>query len=204
MSRRSVHCTSGASNCASFGGSTRCGEHIKKAVSCDCRIHVSKTFGGDWPSASSGVARRIARPSVRPSVCPSVRSSACPSVRLSVRTRARALVCPPAFPPVRSRLIPDSRASGMDALPCILQRDVSFTGLPAQSGFPCFPHQASGTARLLCVSRFFERASRMVGLPRCIRYGLRHRSASMYLTLQLSLGLPHGRASHLHSIRPSA
>ena len=40
-------------------------------------------------------------------------------------------------------------------------------------------------------------ASRFVGLPNCTVYGLRHRPASMYLTVFISPGLPLCRASPL-------
>ena len=81
---------------------------------------------------------------------------------------------------------------------------VFITGPPALSGFPYTQSKASGMDRLPCVCRSIQWASRIVGLPGYILYGLRHGPASMYLTVYLSPGLPLCRASHIHTIRPPA
>ena len=43
-----------------------------------------------------------------------------------------------------------------------------------------------------------------VGLPEGLHYGLRSRPASIHVTVNLSTGLPHSRASLKHTVRPPA
>ena len=65
---------------------------------------------------------------------------------------------------------------------------VFITGPPALSGFPFSHIQASGIDRLPLQFRSLQWASRIVGLPSCLHYGLPHGRASMDLTMYLSSG----------------
>ena len=81
---------------------------------------------------------------------------------------------------------------------------VFIIGPPALSGFPYTHNKTSCIHRFPCVCRSLQWASRIVGLPSRIQYGLRHGPASMYLTVYLSSGLPLCRASLIHTIRHPA
>ena len=66
------------------------------------------------------------------------------------------------------------------------------TGLPSRCNYPCM------------LESMYHRIARFAGLPRCIKYGLPHGRASMYLKADVSPGLPLCRASLFHTFRPPA
>ena len=66
---------------------------------------------------------------------------------------------------------------------CHVSYSVYITGPSALPGIPYTHTKASGIDLLPCVCRSLQWASRSVGLPNCIQYGLRHGPASMYLTV---------------------
>ena len=91
-------------------------------------------------------------------------------------------------PAVSSFLVVYNMASGIDRFPCTLQ---SFsTGPPALSGFPYTHNEASGIDRLPCICNSLKRASRSVGLPSGIPYGLLLRTVSIYISVVSTPSLP--------------
>ena len=87
--------------------------------------------------------------------------------------------------------------------PCMLES--MYHRVSASSGFPVVYNMASGMGRFPCIFKcIYHGPTRIVGLPCSIQYDLRHGPASMYLTVYLSSGLPHCRASLIHTIGPPA
>ena len=81
-------------------------------------------------------------------------------------------------------------------------RRLTHSPCPATSSFASWRSSSpEPPSEPLAEARFFERASRMVGLHWCISYGLRHRPASIYLTSCYFSGPP--AQSGQYTLRPT-
>ena len=162
----------------------------KRPARCSWASHVTVAIWG-----LTGLRLAGASP-VCPFACLPVR----PPARPSRRSLARQLARPPVRPPARG--FANCTEYGFRHGRPSMYRAVSVSlGLPiARASLILTISRQEKPLAYICSS--WKWASRIVGLPKYIPYGLRHGPASTHLTVYLSPGLPHCRASLTHIIRP--